>query len=48
MDKTAAQYLKRFYKIDVNDITLYDLWINTNKISIDQAANAIASIAKQF
>ncbi len=43
-DKAAAQYIRRFYGVDWNDPTLYDLCINTAKLDMDQAAANIISI----
>jgi cytidylate kinase len=45
-DRAAAQYLKRFYKIDWNDPSLYDLWINTGKLNSEQSAAAIVAAVK--
>jgi cytidylate kinase len=40
-DRASAEYLKRFYSIDWNDPTLYDLVINTNKLDVETAAQLI-------
>ncbi len=40
-DRTAADYLKRFHDVDWTDSMLYDLVINTGKLSIDAAAQLI-------
>jgi cytidylate kinase len=40
-DQDAADYLKRFYNIDWNDPTLYDLVINTLKFDPATATNLI-------
>lgn len=43
-DNTAADYLKRTYKIDWNDPSLYHLIINTDKVDFDKAAKMIADL----
>jgi cytidylate kinase len=45
-DRTTAQYVKRFYDVDWNNSALYDLWINTKKIGVEQAAASIVSFVK--
>jgi cytidylate kinase len=40
-DRASAEYLKRFYDIDWNDPTLYDLVINTNRLDVETAAQLI-------
>lgn len=40
-DRARAEYLKRHYKADIDDARLYDLTINTGKISPQQAIEVI-------
>ena len=40
-DRTSADYLKRFYKIDWSDPLLYDLVLNTGRLSVEAAAQLI-------
>jgi cytidylate kinase len=40
-DRASSEYLQRFFNIDWNDPTLYDLVINTGKLSVDTAAHLI-------
>jgi hypothetical protein len=41
-DRGRERYLKKYFKTDVDDPLLYDLVINTDRISHDQAARLIA------
>ncbi|MCX6912990.1 MAG: cytidylate kinase-like family protein [Verrucomicrobia bacterium] len=41
-DRGRERYLKKYFKADVDDPLLYDLMINTDRISHDQAARIIA------
>lgn len=43
-DNTAADYLRKTYKIDWSDPTLYHLVINTDKVDFDKAARMIADL----
>jgi len=45
-DEASADYLKRFYNIDWADPMLYHVVINTGKLSLEQAARTIASMAQ--
>jgi peroxiredoxin/cytidylate kinase len=45
-DKSTAEYLQRFYNIDLDNIAIYDMVLNTSKIDLGTAAKVIASIAK--
>ncbi len=45
-DAISADYLRRFYHVDWEEPTLYHLVINTGKVSIDQALDMIAVLAK--
>jgi cytidylate kinase len=40
-DRGRERYLKKYFKADVDDPLLYDLTINTDRISHDQAAQLI-------
>ncbi len=40
-DRASAAYLKRFYGIDWDDPMLYDLIINTGKLSLDTAVDMV-------
>jgi cytidylate kinase len=46
-DKATAEYLRRFYNIDWEDPTIYDMVLNTWKMNLDTAARVIASVASQ-
>ena len=41
-DRGRERYLKKYFEADVDDPLLYDLTINTDRISHDQAAKLIA------
>jgi cytidylate kinase len=45
-DQAVAEYLKRLYGIDWADSALYDLTINTGKLSLDAAAQLIVSAVR--
>ena len=45
-DKARAEYLKRFYKISEEKPTLFDLVINTDVLSAEQAATIVEAAAK--
>ena len=47
-DRASSEYLQRFYGIDWNDTMLYDLIINTGKLSIEAAAQLIVEAARQL
>jgi cytidylate kinase len=40
-DRASADYLKRFYKIDWSDPLLYDLVLNTGRLTVEAAAQLI-------
>jgi cytidylate kinase len=40
-DRTSADYLKRFYSIDWSDPLLYDLVLNTGRLTIEAAAQLV-------
>lgn len=42
-DRTRKQYLKRFYQSNIDDPGLYDLVINTERLSIPQTAAVICA-----
>jgi peroxiredoxin/cytidylate kinase len=46
-DKAAAEYLRRFYNIDWEDPSIYDMVVNTGKMDLSTAARMIASAASQ-
>jgi peroxiredoxin/cytidylate kinase len=46
-DKTAAEYLSRFYYVNWEDPAIYDVVLNTWKMNFDTAAKMIVSLAKQ-
>jgi cytidylate kinase len=45
-DQHRKQYLKRFYRVDWEDPSLYDLVINTGRISCEAACELICLAAK--
>ncbi|MCL4429255.1 MAG: cytidylate kinase-like family protein [Chloroflexi bacterium] len=46
-DKAAAEYLSRFYNVDVNDPAIYDMILNTWKMDLNTATKMIVSVATQ-
>jgi cytidylate kinase len=44
-ETAAANYLRRFYKIDWADPYLYHLWLNTGRWDVESAARIIATAA---
>jgi len=44
-DKTRADYLRRFYAIDREGPTHYDLVVNTDGLGSDEAASIVVSAA---
>ena len=44
-DAAAADYLRRFYKLDWTDRFLYHLWLNTGYWDVESAARIIAGAA---
>jgi cytidylate kinase len=47
-DFASADYLKRFYGVDWSDPMLYHILINTDKLSIEQAADFIIAAMQQL
>ena len=47
-DRASLEYLQRFYGIDWNDTMLYDLVINTGRLSLETSAQLIVEAAKQL
>jgi cytidylate kinase len=45
-DRAAAQYLKRFYGVDWDDPSLYDMRIDMRRLSVENVARAIAEAVK--
>jgi cytidylate kinase len=45
-DSASADYLKCFYGVDWSDPMLYHILINTDKLSVEQAANLIVGAAQ--
>jgi cytidylate kinase len=46
-DKATAEYLRRFYNIDWEDPTMYEMVLNTGKMDLSTAAKIIASLARK-
>ena len=46
VDKGRATFHRKFFKVDVDDPSLYHLTLNTGRMSIDQAAQAIADAVR--
>jgi cytidylate kinase len=44
-DKAMAEYLQRFYNLDCEDPTIYDMVLNTGKMELGIAARIIVSVA---
>jgi len=47
-DRKRCQYTKHFFLADCNDPEIYDIVINTSRISPDAAARLIQQAARQF
>ena len=45
-DAARADFLERFFDLDHEEPTHYDLVVNTDRLSVDQAARAILSMAR--
>jgi cytidylate kinase len=45
-DEASADYVRRFYDVNIKDAQLYHLVINTGKLSVEAAADLIATAAK--
>ncbi len=43
-DRATAEYLRRFYNIDWEDPSIYDMVLNTGKMDLSTAARVIASV----
>jgi CMP/dCMP kinase len=47
-DSTSADYLQRFYNVRWDNPTLYHIVLNTEKLSVYQAANMLAHMVREF
>jgi cytidylate kinase len=45
-DQARAAFHRKFWKVDVEDPSLYDITIDTSRLSYDQAAEVIATAAR--
>jgi cytidylate kinase len=45
-DRAKEDYLRTFYSIDPADVTMYDLVVNTRKLSVDKSVGLIVSAAR--
>lgn len=45
-DRERQQYLTRFYDVDHESPTLYDLVINTDRLTVDEAVAAVTTVAR--
>jgi cytidylate kinase len=45
-DAARADFLERFYELESEEPTHYDLVVNTEKLGVDAAARAILSIVR--
>jgi len=45
-DRERQQYLARFYDVDHESPTLYDLVINTDRLTVDEAVAAVTTVAR--
>jgi CMP/dCMP kinase len=45
-DEASADYVRRFYDVNIKDAQLYHLVVNTGKLSIETAAQLIAAAAR--
>jgi cytidylate kinase len=46
MDEDRRRYVQRYFHRDVHDPLLYDVQINTGRMSIDEAAGVIEQLAR--
>lgn len=46
MDQDRAAYVRRYYRSDWHDALLYDLQLNTGRISIDEAATTVTELVR--
>jgi len=46
-DQARSRYVKRYFNAEVNDPTLYDMTLNTDRLGFDHAAEVIAQAALQ-
>jgi cytidylate kinase len=47
-DAASEDYLRRFYDIDLTDVSNYHLVINTSKLSLEEAVDLIVHAVQQF
>ena len=47
-DAVSAGYLRRLYNVHWDDSSLYHVIVNTDKLSVDQAAHRLAQLVKEF
>jgi cytidylate kinase len=47
-DKASTEYLRRFYNVDWEDPTNYDILLNTAKMDLDIAAEMISSVVRKM
>jgi cytidylate kinase len=47
-DRATAEYLSRFYDVQVDDPALYHLVINTGRMDIETAVRVIATAAQKL
>lgn len=47
-DAASADYLRRFYNVRWDDPALYHVIINTGKMEVDQAAQMLAALVREF
>jgi cytidylate kinase len=45
-DRGRADYLKRFYRVDAETPALYDLVVNTERLTLEEAAALIVAVAR--
>jgi cytidylate kinase len=45
-DRARAEFFRRFFQLDLETPTHYDMVVNTDAVSIDQAAAAILAVVR--
>jgi cytidylate kinase len=47
IDEARRQYLRRYRGVDAADPLLYDIVVNTGRVTVDEAADAVAGLERQ-
>ena len=46
-DQARRRYLRRYFKVEIDNPTLYDVTLNTGRLGFDRSAEAIEQLALQ-